>query len=455
MSEFTVPGITVSEEQSLLQKLSSGITTVPVFTGTFYSINGEIVNDPLEILNVRDMDAKVSLLPAKTLMTVTFTVNTTLTKTTAVETSAITGVVDALKKEPATGYFSLRQYFDNGGGPCFISPEAIPEALFAAPQKRLTEGKYTLNSPSLVACLGSTPPPAQLKLHNLFAVMSANKNPNPPSAQVATYFPYVETAYRMPYSAIVDEGVNVVMDGSSPLCENAQKTMMASGLSRFTLRDLRRVSPVLAAIVDADTNVIKLKKSLTEAALPAWIQVPPVGALAGVYCTTDALRGVWKAPANVALKAVRGVCTTDGTPLFVTPKILEEWFLAQVNGLRTVRGKGVTVWGARTQKGDGKPTERSVPAQRLIQQVNQQVETVIGSYIGKLNTPFTLIAVKAATDSYLHGLWQQGALAGERPGDAYRVNCEAKESTISVYVELALFTPAEYMVLSFTSNDSV
>ena len=34
--------------------------------------------------------------------------------------------------------------------------------------------------------------------------------------------------------------------------------------------------------------------------------VPPSGAVAGAYAFVDGSRGVWKAPANVSLSAVRG-----------------------------------------------------------------------------------------------------------------------------------------------------
>jgi phage tail sheath protein FI len=71
------------------------------------------------------------------------------------------------------------------------------------------------------------------------------------------------------------------------------------------------------------------------------------GAIAGVYARTDGSRGVWKAPAGVdaSLSGVAGLTSTltDAGNGQLNPK--------GINVLRTFRGTGSVVWGARTLRG--------------------------------------------------------------------------------------------------------
>jgi phage tail sheath protein FI len=71
------------------------------------------------------------------------------------------------------------------------------------------------------------------------------------------------------------------------------------------------------------------------------------GAIAGVYARTDGSRGVWKAPGGVdaTLSGVAGLTSTltDAGNGQLNPK--------GINVLRTFRGTGSVVWGARTLRG--------------------------------------------------------------------------------------------------------
>jgi phage tail sheath protein FI len=74
------------------------------------------------------------------------------------------------------------------------------------------------------------------------------------------------------------------------------------------------------------------------------------------------------------------------------------------------------------------------------------------------NDVTTWLKVKAMIDSYLYGLWQQGALAGSNPEAAYYVNVglgktmtaqDVLEGRLLVEIGIAAVRPAEFIVIKF------
>ncbi|MDE9567263.1 phage tail sheath subtilisin-like domain-containing protein, partial [Xenorhabdus bovienii] len=64
-----------------------------------------------------------------------------------------------------------------------------------------------------------------------------------------------------------------------------------------TLDKLRETDKELAQEIDIRLQEIQ-QDNLT---------LSPSAAIAGIYCQTDSQRGVWKAPANVALSGIKGL----------------------------------------------------------------------------------------------------------------------------------------------------
>jgi len=67
--------------------------------------------------------------------------------------------------------------------------------------------------------------------------------------------------------------------------------------------------------------------------------------------------------------------------------------------------------------------------------------------------------VKAMIESYLYGLWEQGALAGSKPEAAYYVHVglgttmtpqDVLEGRMIVEIGIAAVRPAEFIVLRFS-----
>ncbi|MEZ4453511.1 MAG: phage tail sheath subtilisin-like domain-containing protein [Nannocystaceae bacterium] len=185
--------------------------------------------------------------------------------------------------------------------------------------------------------------------------------------------------------------------------------------------------------------------------------LPPSAAIAGIYCQTDASRGVWKAPANVGVAAVIGpvakISSEEQERLNVDPTGGKS-----INALRAFAGRGTLVWGARTLAGNDNEW-RYVPVRRLFITVEESCRKATAFAVFEPNDGTTWLKVKGMIESYLYGLWERGALAGSKPDAAYFVHVglgktmtaqDVLEGRMIVEVGLAAVRPAEFIVLRFS-----
>jgi phage tail sheath protein FI len=77
------------------------------------------------------------------------------------------------------------------------------------------------------------------------------------------------------------------------------------------------------------------------------------------------------------------------------------------------------------------------------------------------NDATTWLKVKAMIESYLYGLWEQGALFGSTPEAAYFVNIglgktmttqDVLEGRMNVEIGIAAVRPAEFIILKFSHH---
>lgn len=187
------------------------------------------------------------------------------------------------------------------------------------------------------------------------------------------------------------------------------------------------------------------------------VVLPPSSAMAGIYAATDRNRGVWKAPANVSIVSVTGpvedITGEEQENLNVHPTAGKS-----INAIRSFTGKGTLVWGARTLAGNDNEW-RYISTRRLFNTIEESCKKSTQFAIFEPNDANTWLKVKAMTDSYLYGLWQQGALAGAIPEDAYYVNVgtgktmtsqDILEGRMIVEIGIAAVRPAEFILLRFS-----
>ena len=187
-----------------------------------------------------------------------------------------------------------------------------------------------------------------------------------------------------------------------------------------------------------------------------FLTLPPSGAVAGVYAAVDGARGVWKAPANVALASVL-------EPVVRIDNLLQEGLNVDpttgksINAIRAFSGKGTMVWGARTLAGNDNEW-RYVSVRRFFNMVEESVKKSTYFAVFEPNDATLWVKVRGMIENYLIDKWREGALAGALPKDAFYVKCglgttmsaqDILEGRLHVEIGMAVVRPAEFIVLKF------
>lgn len=234
--------------------------------------------------------------------------------------------------------------------------------------------------------------------------------------------------------------ITIVGDGSKSVASKASASMSTASLS-------------LADIKDSFTALYnQIKASLRDQR----VVLPSSAAIAGVYASVDRDRGVWKAPANVSVNSViepsRTITNAQQGRLNVDATSGKS-----INVIRSFSGRGTLVWGARTLAGNDNEW-RYVNVRRLFTYMEESIQKSTSFVVFEPNTATTWLKVKGLVESFLYGLWQQGALAGSTPESAYFVNIglgktmssqDILEGKLIVEVGAAASRPAEFVVLRF------
>lgn len=184
--------------------------------------------------------------------------------------------------------------------------------------------------------------------------------------------------------------------------------------------------------------------------------LPPSGAIAGIICATDRTKGVWQAPANVSLAGVKSLSEdlTDDQQA----KMNVDDNGKSINAIRKFTGKGLLVWGARTL--DGNSNEwKYIPVRRLFNYIEESVQKSTSWAVFQPNDANTWVKIQCQIENFLTSLWRDGALAGSTPDKAFYVKVGLNETMTSddilngnliVEIGLAAVRPAEFIVLKFS-----
>jgi len=206
---------------------------------------------------------------------------------------------------------------------------------------------------------------------------------------------------------------------------------------------LREVDGVYRGIVDA----IKAQG----------VVLPPSGAVVGIYAMTDENRGVWKAPANVSIAAVKGpsvhVTHEDQESLNIDTEAGKS-----VNAIRAFTGKGTLIWGARTLAGNDNEW-RYIPVRRFFNMVEESVKKATAQFVFEPNDANTWVKVRAMIENFLVLQWRAGALAGAKQEHAFFVRVGLGQTMTAqdilngymhVEIGMAVVRPAEFIILKFS-----
>jgi len=174
--------------------------------------------------------------------------------------------------------------------------------------------------------------------------------------------------------------------------------------------------------------------------------VPPCGHIAGIYARSDGQHGVHKAPANEVVNGINSLTLT------VTRDDQKRLNPKGVNCIRTFRGRGTRVWGARTLSSD--PSWKYVNVRRLMLYLEESIDEGTQWVVFESNDEQTWARVRQTVRNFLTNVWNDGALMGSTPEEAFYVKCDRSTMTqddidngrLICEIGVAPVKPAEFVI---------
>jgi phage tail sheath protein FI len=131
-----------------------------------------------------------------------------------------------------------------------------------------------------------------------------------------------------------------------------------------------------------------------------------------------------------------------------------------VNCLRAIRGGGIRVWGARTLS--GQPQWSYVNVRRLFLTLTRWIRKNMDDVVYETNNADLWNRVRRRLADYCRNLYDQGALKGNSPEQAFYVKCDSETNSqehweageLVAEVGLAPSVPMEFIVVRITQNAS-
>jgi phage tail sheath protein FI len=185
------------------------------------------------------------------------------------------------------------------------------------------------------------------------------------------------------------------------------------------------------------------------------IPMAPSGFVSGIYASTDASRGVWKAPAGLATT----VLNTVGPVLAGVMNDPQQGVLNldSINCLRGFSGVGTVVWGARTLVADNQAFQQwmYVPVRRMTLFIEQTLVANLRWVVFEPNDEPLWVAITSSISAFMLSLFRQGALQGSTPSQAFQVKCDSTTTSstdqqngiVNIVVAFAPLKPAEFVVV--------
>lgn len=512
MSQMKTPGVYIVEKDAFPNSVVQVPTAVPAFIGyTEKAINGSksLINKPMRITSLSEYMEYFGEGPANT-----FTIQ---------EVTGADGDPPVVFEQGGTSqgitmtsthyrmWDSIRLFYQNGGGPCYIvsagsyedpitpavlsgTDDASPVPTGIATLIKETEPTM-LVIPDIMSLTGATAGADCIAVQQqmlshcgdvmrsrvaILDIFEGHKDRQDPSGDVidnfrnelginfmdfaCAYYPWIETSVVQ----ASELGIHTLDDAGKTALQGILTTELipadaaADDPKYAAIRE--NIDKIVAPELDDDERAhieksfIALSPLYNEILVEIRAQLnlmPPSSAMAGVFTMVDNNRGVWKAPANVSLNSVIkpavNISHNDQEDLNVTP------MGKSINAIRSFIGEGTLVWGARTLDGNSQDW-RYINVRRTMIMLEQSIKNAAKAYVFEPNDANTWITVKGMIDNFLYGLWTQGALVGAKPEEAYQVSVglgstmtgnDILDGIMRVTVLVALSRPAEFIEITF------
>lgn len=186
-------------------------------------------------------------------------------------------------------------------------------------------------------------------------------------------------------------------------------------------------------------------------------KIGPSGSIAGLYLSTDASRGVFKAPAGISIPFQGAVAVERNFSSSELDSMNSS--TSPVNPIRPIPGAGLSVMGARTLKQDG-TANKYVNMRRSLIYIKKNLKNLTEFAIFENNDERLWTQIRTSLSAFLNEYRNQGGLRGATADQAYFVKCDAENNTaqqiqngeVHIQVGVALQYPAEFIVIDLTQK---
>ncbi len=354
--------------------------------------------------------------------------------------------------EKAIMYYALKLYFLNGGGSCYIVP--LTENSGKENYKKALQEISKYDEVSIIVCPDAIYLGADYYevceaaisqcslLKDRFAIFDVLNVPDGHSVSEfrnnvdgdlkygAAYMPYLNTSMYYGYDeSKVD--IQLVDSLASSLFNTYRLNSIEeskNGLYNFVKSELRKNTVIL----------------------------PPSAAIAGVFAKTDRDFGVWKSSSDVVIRG--GVSPTysfsDSEEVDLKLDIKSG---KSINAIRSFPGEGILAREALTLAGNNDQW-RNISVRRMCNKIKKSAKNSTDYYVFKDNNNKTWEEIEVSINSYLYGLWTEGAFSGSTQEQSFYVNVGVGKSMTAedvlagrmiVEIGIAPVHPAEFIIIRF------
>lgn len=503
------PGVYIAELNAFPNSVVEVATAIPAFIGytSLALYNAQSVsNTAVKITSLVDFETFFGKGPGSTLQ---FVVRAPIITPEPATMPLLTINGNQVTVQTAPGapiyylYNSVRLFFENGGGSCYIisignfsgtvqlsdfqaglgilQNEQEPTLLLMPDALSLAhDDYYTLATQALMQCQASQSLVAIVDIYN----GAATSDPNIIGSGLAgdpvqdfrnaiginaleygvTYFPWLKTTIvqcnEITFANFKSFSSYIETDAVTQAALTAINTKLVASATKAIAADPYYQQAATTLLVKQANNALlnlspNFKQLMTAANSVANV-LPPGPAMAGLYAYVDGNRGVWKAPANVSVAGAVAptMSINDDLQAGLNVSAIDG---KSVNAIRFFPGQGVLVWGARTLDGNSQDW-RYINVRRTVIMIKQSVKLAARAYVFEPNIANTWFTVKTMISNFLNNLWKQGALAGSSPMDAYSVSVglgttmtgdDILNGLMNITVLVAISRPAEFIIITF------
>lgn len=359
-------------------------------------------------------------------------------------------------------YYAMQQFFENGGGPCYIISVGGYLALGATipdstPFLNALDELKKLDEPTLIVI----PEGQSMTPEKYIQVVQVALDQ---CSKLKDRFTIIDVTHSGVGKRTESEIKTVIDDFRNLITADAELLRFGAAYfpnirSAFSYQYDTAGIRIKKGAADLGYNdLTNLEKANVQLAISNFaIFLPPSATVAGVYARVDNARGVWKAPANETLRSVFEV-TCDINDDIQKGMNVDETAGKSVNAIRFFTGKGVKIWGARTLEGNSNEW-RYVSVRRYFNMVEESTKKATEQFVFEPNDANTWVKVRAMIENFLTNQWRAGALAGAKPEHAFYVKVGINETMTAfdilegrmiVEIGLAVVRPAEFIILRFS-----